>query len=86
MLTRCALPGNFLASCANSADRHVRIWNWTQRNACVHVLKPQVEIELEGHDEKVVLGPTRRGVRVNNIIDMGKVGLLCCGIYSLLVL
>ncbi len=72
-LGRCQLPGTYLASSANCADRFVRIWNWAKRNDCLHVLKPQAEIELEGHEEKVVLGPTKRGVRVSSIVDIGKV-------------
>jgi hypothetical protein len=75
---RCQLSGTYLATSANCADRYVRIWNWAKRNDCLHVLKPQVEIELEGHDEKVVLCPTKRGVRVSSIVDIGKVGVCAC--------
>lgn len=70
---RCRLSGTYLATAGNCADRYIRIWNWAKRNDCLHILKPNVEFELDGHEEKIVLGPTKRGVRVAQIVDIGKV-------------
>ncbi len=69
---RCQLSGTFLASAASSTDRHVRIWNWAKRNDCLHVLKPQIELQLAGREGTLQLGETRKGVLVTNIIDIGK--------------